>query len=76
MYRRAYVSRDKTPGLLYLLPIPDKPWRDLSIDFKSFLLDKKGFDTVLVIVDRLTKQAISIPCFKTTTAEDLARLFT
>ena len=46
------------------------------MDFKSFLPDKKGFDTVLVIVDRLTKQAISIPCFKTTMAEDLARLFT
>ena len=46
------------------------------MDFKSFPQDKKGFDTVLVIVDRLTKQAISIPCFKTTTAEELARLFT
>ena len=65
------MSRDKTPGLLHPLPIPDKPWRDLSIDFKSFLLDKKGFNIVLVIVDRLTKQAISIPCFKTITIEDL-----
>ena len=46
------------------------------MDFKSFPLDKKGFNTVLVIVDRLTKQAISIPCFKTITAEDLAQLFT
>ncbi len=73
--RRAHVPRDKTPGLLHPLPIPNRPWQHISIDFKSFPPDKKGFDSILVIVDRLGKRPISILCYKTATARDLARMF-
>jgi len=45
------------------------------MDFNSFNRDKHGFDTVYVVIDRLSKQSISIPCFHTTTAEDMARLY-
>ena len=45
------------------------------MDYKSMPLDKHGFDTVFVIIDRLSKQAISIPCHKTVTAEDMAQMF-
>jgi transposase InsO family protein len=45
------------------------------MDFKSFPVSKKGFDSILVVVDRLGKRPISMPCFKTTTARDLAKLF-
>lgn len=72
---RASSPRDKTPGLLQPLPIPERPWQRLSIDFYSFPPDKHGYDSVCVIVDRLSKQAVSIPCHKTTNAEQLARLF-
>ena len=34
-----------------------------------------GFDTILVIVDRLTKQVIFIPAHDTITSVDLAHLF-
>ena len=34
-----------------------------------------GFDTILVIVDRLSKQAIFIPTHDTITSAELARLF-
>jgi hypothetical protein len=37
--------------------------------------DKFGYDCVLVIIDHLSKQAISILCYKTVTAEQLAELF-
>jgi hypothetical protein len=37
--------------------------------------DKFGHDTVFVVVDRLGKQAISEPCYKTVTAEDMARMY-
>ena len=45
------------------------------MDFKSQPKDKHGFDNICVIVDRLSKQSISIPCYKTVTAEQLAQLF-
>jgi transposase InsO family protein len=73
--RRASSPRDKTPGLLQPLPIPDRPWQHISMDFVSFNKDKRGYDNVLVVVDRLSKESISIPCYKTTTAEEMASLF-
>jgi len=45
------------------------------MDFIEKLLSSSGFDTILVIVDRLTKQAIFIPAHDTITSVDLARLF-
>jgi hypothetical protein len=45
------------------------------MDFKSFPKDAHGYDMVFVVIDRLSKQAISIPCFKTVTAKEMARLY-
>jgi transposase InsO family protein len=73
--RRASSPRDKTPGLLQPLPVPDRPWQHISMDFVSFNKDKHGYDNVLVVIDRLSKESISIPCYKTTTAEEMASLF-
>jgi transposase InsO family protein len=73
--RRASSPRDKTPGLLQPLPVPDRPWQQISMDFVSFNKDKHGYDNVLVVMDRLSKESISIPCHKTTTAEEMASLF-
>ena len=69
------MPRDKAPGLLQTLPIPTRPWQHISMDFKSFPKDKDGFDSILVIVDRLSKRPVSIPCYKTATAKDLADMF-
>ena len=73
--RRTLAPRDLPPGQLQPLPIPERPWQHISMDFKSFPKDKKGYDTVYVIIDRLGKRAYSIPCHKTTTAKDMAQLF-
>ena len=73
--RRAHVPRDKTPGLLKPLPIPDRPWQHISMDFHEVPKDSKGYDMVLVIVDRFAKRPFSIPCRKTIDAPETARLF-
>ena len=73
--RWSHVPRDKTPGLLKSLPIPERAWQDVSIDFKSFPKDKKGFDNVMVVVDRLSKRSFSLPCHKEVTASQAADMY-
>ena len=55
--------------------IPERPWNSISMDFMKKLLLSSRFDTILVIVDWLTKQAIFIPAHDTITSADLACLF-
>jgi len=45
------------------------------MDFIKKLLSSSRFDTILVIVDQLTKQAIFIPAHDTIMSADLACLF-
>jgi len=55
--------------------IPKKPWVHISADFITKLPLAQGYDSILVVVDRLTKMAHFIPTTKKTSAKDLARLF-
>jgi transposase InsO family protein len=73
--RRTHAPKDLPPGLLSPLPIPERPWQHISMDFQSLPKDKHGYDAIFVVVDRLSKRAISIPCHKTTDAKEMARLF-
>lgn len=73
--RRSHVPRDKTPGLLQPLPVPERPWQHLTMDFKSFPKSKKGHDAILVFMCRLSKKSTTIPCSQTADARDLARMF-
>ena len=68
-------QRHKPYGLLKQLPIPDWPWNSISMDFIETLPKSTGYNAILVIVDRLTKQSIFIPCNDTITSAELARLF-
>ena len=54
------MPRDKTPGLLKPLPVPDRPWQHVAADFKNFPKDLKGYDVIYVVIDRLTKRIITI----------------
>jgi len=62
-------------GLLKQLPVPERPWNSISMDFIEQLPDSTGFTAILVIVDRLSKQAIFIPTHDTITSPELAKLF-
>jgi len=55
--------------------IPEKPWSHISADFITKLPLAQGYDSILVVVDRLTKMAHFIPTTEKTTAGGLARLF-
>jgi hypothetical protein len=70
------IPRDKTPGLLKPLPIPEHAWQDLSVDFMDAPMTKNGHDAMLVIVCRLSKKSISIPTTRKVDSRELARLFT
>ncbi|EKD19704.1 hypothetical protein MBM_01656 [Drepanopeziza brunnea f. sp. 'multigermtubi' MB_m1] len=72
---RMKAKRDKTPGLLVPLPIPARTNQHLTMDFTELPLDEEGYDFGLVIVDRLSKRSITIPCHKNITAKGLADLF-
>jgi len=72
---QAKVPRHKPFGLLKQLPIPERPWNSISMDFLEQLPDSSGYTAILVIIDRLSKQAIFIPTHDTITSPDLARLF-
>ena len=73
--RRGHPRQTRIKGYLHPLPIPQRPMQHLCMDFKDFPKDKAGYDQILVIIDRLTKQAITIPCHKTITARGMAELF-
>ena len=57
------------------LLITEQPWNSISMDFIKKLPLSSGFDTILIIVNWLTKQAIFIPVHNTITSTDLAHLF-
>jgi hypothetical protein len=45
------------------------------MDFIETLPTSSGYDAILVIIDRLSKQGIFIPCHSTITSQELAKLF-
>jgi len=72
---RSKPQRHRPYGSLQQLPIPERSWNSISMDFIEKLPSSSSFDTILVIVDRLSKQAIFIPTQDTITSAELARLF-
>ncbi|XP_061376328.1 uncharacterized protein LOC133318356 [Gastrolobium bilobum] len=65
----------KVAGLLQPLPIPEGIFEDLSMDFIVGLPLSKGFTTVLVVVDRMSKFAYFGPLPTSFTASTVATLF-
>jgi len=55
--------------------IPERPWTNILADFITKLPLAQRYDSILVVVDRLTKIVHFIPTTEKTSAEELARLF-
>lgn len=53
--------REGTQGLLKPLPIPDRLWKEISINFVEGLLESEGMTCLIVVTDRLGKGSIFVP---------------
>ena len=73
--QRNKVVRHAPFGLLPPWPIPTRPWLCVSLDWITDLPPSHYHDAMLVVVDRLTKQALFIPTTKSMAAPDVASLF-
>ena len=56
------------------LPIPDGPWKSISIDFITDLPSSQDYDAILTVVDRFTKMAHFLPCRKTFSSQETTNL--
>ena len=66
---------EQPAGKLMPNSIPKKPWAHISADFITKLPLAQGYDSILVVVDRLTKIVYFILTTEKTSAKGLARLF-
>ena len=69
------APRHRPHGELAPLPIPTGPWKGISCDFIVDLPMSNGYDAILVFIDRFTKMGHFIPCTKTASSTDFARMY-
>jgi transposase InsO family protein len=72
---RTKVQRRRPIGELHPSETPEAPWEVMSIDFIVELPESHGYDTIMCVVNSLTKRAHFIPTHTTINTEGTALLF-
>ncbi|GJV35913.1 putative reverse transcriptase domain-containing protein [Tanacetum coccineum] len=74
--RTVKAEHQRPSGLLVQPKIPEWKWDNITMDFVTKLpKSSQGYDTIWVIVDRLTKSAIFTPMRETDPLDKLARTY-
>ena len=73
------ISTHKPYGKLHPLPVPTRPWRDISVDWITGLpvsKTKEGqvYDAILTVVDRFSRMALFLPCKTSIDAAEFAEM--
>nr|GEU45454.1 putative reverse transcriptase domain-containing protein [Tanacetum cinerariifolium] len=75
-YAKVKAEHQRPSGLLIQPTIPEWKWDNITMDFiTKFPKSSQGFDTIWVIVDRLTRSAYFLPIKKNDPLDNLARLY-
>ena len=69
---KSKIWREQKHGLLKPLPIPERIWSELSVDFITGLAPSKDCTSIMVVTDRLSNSIIAVP-MKETRAIDVAQ---
>jgi hypothetical protein len=74
--QRVKAKHQRPARLLQPMQIPEWKWEEVSMDFIVGLpCTQRGYDSIWVIVDRLTKVAHFLPVKTTYTSAKLAELY-
>ncbi|GKD56237.1 putative reverse transcriptase domain-containing protein [Tanacetum coccineum] len=75
-YAKVKAEHQRLSGLLIQPKIPEWKWDNITMYFVTKLPKlPQGYDTIWVIIDRLTKSAIFVPIRETDPLEKLAKLY-
>ena len=70
------AEHQRPGGMLQPLEIPEWKWEEAKMDFVSGLpRSSEGYDSIWVIVDRMTKSAHFLPVKTTDPVKKLAKLY-
>ena len=69
---KSKIWREQKHGLLKPLPIPERIWSELSVDFITGLAPNKDCTSIMVVTNQLSKSIIVVP-MKETRAIDVAQ---
>jgi len=72
--QQSKVSNQKTSESLIPLPTPSGPWLDVTMDFTE-MPESLGYNYILVVIDRFSKEVMFVPCTKEETTLSTAELF-
>jgi hypothetical protein len=69
------TSNQRPAGLLHSLPIPNRPWASVGIDFMGPLPESNGYDYIIVVICRLTSMLHLIATTITVKATEVAEIY-